>query len=488
LFPSGEPTDWSKSAQALTRVSGHVHCFSITDGKSARLIWGTPRRAEDIDLQTGRRTAADLLPETYQLGCPSRSGRADEILYTRQNTQGAKEVWLSKAADGREGIHVTPGFDPIWLSNGEGFLYSIDAGNAAAFSLSTMTFSLLPDPGLGGHQMILDKIASSRTETVAVLFGSSNAERAVAIYEGRSMLHGATFVLPGGREIQFDGKTDDILVSHQLSSSISSIARLTWRTGSFVNLGRSSGLDLMAVQSAGEHDFILGRHRSMDVWYVDGAGMRRLTSDGENFSAAMSAAGDLLLGKRTTSGALTIWLQQTSGAAKQLTTGPLDVAPEFSPDGSSWAYADYDKKNIMLCSTAGRSCKVLRHDELLPSWPRFSPDGKKVAFVTQVSPARLTVIDLQDGTTREIGVVHGECAPVWASPTELWSLEGARGHHAWVERNAATGAKTGSQRAAATNLESTDQNQCLPASAKPGSPFFRPVRIETDETSTLLRL
>src|SRR5450432_3557965 len=64
LDPVGEPADWRGHATTVTEVPGHVHCFSMLDGKTARLIWGTPRRAEEVDIANGRRTPSRLARDT----------------------------------------------------------------------------------------------------------------------------------------------------------------------------------------------------------------------------------------------------------------------------------------------------------------------------------------------------------------------------------------------------------------------------------------
>ena len=51
----GTPTDWSKLASTIAIIPGGVDCLSIVDGGNVRIVWGDPRRAEDIDVVSGRR-------------------------------------------------------------------------------------------------------------------------------------------------------------------------------------------------------------------------------------------------------------------------------------------------------------------------------------------------------------------------------------------------------------------------------------------------
>ena len=36
------------------------------------------------------------------------------------------------------------------------------------------------------------------------------------------------------------------------------------------------------------------------------------------------------------------------------------------------------RRSIMICATGTDQCRVLRRDEMLPAWPRFSPDGRRL--------------------------------------------------------------------------------------------------------------
>jgi dipeptidyl aminopeptidase/acylaminoacyl peptidase len=127
-------------------------------------------------------------------------------------------------------------------------------------------------------------------------------------------------------------------------------------------------------------------------------------------------------------------------------------------------------------------------DEMLPAWPRFSPDGKRLAFMTQVIPARLHVASLADGQVTELGAAAWQCPPVWSSATRLWSFEGAGSEHYWSERDIVTGARTG-QRKKLTGLPaSQDEVQCWPSGEPVSSPFFHRLRAESDETTKLLQV
>jgi tRNA A-37 threonylcarbamoyl transferase component Bud32/Tol biopolymer transport system component len=488
VVPTGLPSDWSRVAKAVATVPGHVHCFSVVDGKTARVIWGTPRRAEDVALATGIRRPAPLASNTFATKCPQLSPSGRDLLYTTQNDAGANEIRLTDAEGRQSGRTITPGFDPIWLPNGEEFLYNVDSTHAAVFSLPTMHFALLPDPGAGGHEMILEKAVSEETDTLALLLGTSRGEWAVAVFAGRSLERSRTFTIPAANMIQFDRHSDNLLVSYQLSATVSTLMSLDWKNGVGRNLGRYPGLDLVSVRSADAGSILLGRHRTKDVWLYDRTGRHRLTMDGENYSAAISKAGDLLLSKRTADGGVSIWWQAPGGSSKQMTSGPADVQPEFSSDGRSWIYADYAKKSLMTCSSSDGTCRVLHRDEMLPSWPRYSPDGARIAYLSQVYPSRLVAIALRDSAVTQLGAAYPQCPPIWSSSQNLWGFEGTPGHYFWSERNVITGAKTGRTRDIEKTFAAADEVECWPKDEHQGSQFFQALRVETEERSDFLRL
>ena len=162
LVNEGKPADWTKLAKVLASVPGRVHCFSLVDANTVRLIWGGPRQAEDVDLSSGVRRTTSLVPEAYATGCPDLSPNGTRTIVHRQYGTWRGGDQQQPNPDGRDAKPVTPGSDPVWMMNGEEFAYSIDGAHAAVFSLPTMKFRLLGDRGLGSDQSILGKTASSR--------------------------------------------------------------------------------------------------------------------------------------------------------------------------------------------------------------------------------------------------------------------------------------------------------------------------------------
>ena len=487
LVSTGHPKEWTKVAKVVASVPGHVHCFSFVDANTVRLIWGAPRTAEDVNIESGARRSASLVHEAYATGCPDLSPDRRELLFTANTAVGGAEIRRSKNPEGSDSKPVTPGSEPVWLRSGEEFAYDIDGTHAAVFSFPTMKFRLLADPNLGRLQSLLGKTVSHRADALAVMFYADDIQWAVAVYEGVGLTRRTIYAIPGARNFRFAPDGERLFVSPLEARS--PLTALDWRKGTYRNLGRYAEMDLVDAQVSGQTGAVLARRRARDVWLYDGATRRRMTTDGDNDGAAIAPNGELLLARPGPGSTENIWSRTPDGALEKRTAGPHDTSPDFSPDGRTWIYSDYLRRSIMICTTGTDRCRVLRHDEVLPTWPRFSPDGSKVAYVRYGVASEMVAFSVTDGTQWPLGGTHWQCPPVWSSPDKIWTFEGSAGGYAWVEKEIETGLRTG-RRVQVTDGQSAinDQLECWPANASVASPFFRKVRVETEELSTVLRL
>jgi hypothetical protein len=132
IEPLGKPADWTDGAVTIAKLAGHLHCFTLDPDKHrVTAIWGTPRRAETIDVDSGRRAIADLLPETYQEGCPQTSPDGRGLLFTKSTKEGT-QIFLAKFPNGQDGTAVVRGKSPVWFPNGHEFAFDVDTRHAAS--------------------------------------------------------------------------------------------------------------------------------------------------------------------------------------------------------------------------------------------------------------------------------------------------------------------------------------------------------------------
>lgn len=493
LDPLGTPSDWRNDATIVAGFSGPVHCFSVLNANTVRVVWGGRRTAEDVDVGSGRRWPAPIRGVTYRSGCPELSPRGDRLLYTSVSAAGTTEIWISETPNGDGGKAITPGLEPLWLRSGEEFLYTIDPYHAAVFSLSTMSFSLLAGPGIGGRHLVSEKTVGSRGDAVALRLVDDAGRLVIAVYEGRSLSPQKAFVVSAGYRMDFAETDDELFVSYNRSAGLSTLAALDWKNERFRHMGRYPGFDLVRIQPAADDSVvILARHRAKDAWLHGPSGKTRLTTDGETLWATMSPAGDFLFGKRAADGTLAIWLQRDGQASRQVTRGPVDAQPSFGADGKRWAYVDYSKKGVVVCEIGREKCDVVLVDEGMPAWPTLSPDGRYIAYIREADAQRIVVMSLADRRKKYLGMGFSQCPPIWSSADRLWVFEGSARKYFWSERDIASGDRTGRLINLGESLndaaQQPDQARCWPTEAESAFSIFPRVRVEAQEEARILRL
>jgi TolB protein len=100
------------------------------------------------------------------------------------------------------------------------------------------------------------------------------------------------------------------------------------------------------------------------------------------------------------------------GAAQQLTAASYDYQPDWSPDGRWVIYSSYrnDAMELWVLDLAGGAAKPLLANGAVNVEPRFSPDGKRIVFVSTLYNRRFHIFtaDFNDGRLTNVERLTGE--------------------------------------------------------------------------------
>lgn len=172
----------------------------------------------------------------------------------------------------------------------------------------------------------------------------------------------------------------------------------------------------------------------------------RLTTDsGLTAYPALSADGRLLAyaSDRASNGNLDIWIQQTAGGSPvRLTTNDADdLEPSFSPDGSDIVFrSERDGGGVYVVPALGGLERRLAD---LGRSPRFSPDGKWIAYwvgdQSYYGKRQIFVLPAAGGEPRRVQAgFFSASRPVWSPDGRRLLFRGARdskaaeaGHFDW---------------------------------------------------------
>ncbi len=108
-----------------------------------------------------------------------------------------------------------------------------------------------------------------------------------------------------------------------------------------------------------------------------------------------------------------LWRQTVgSGAAQQLTAGSYDYQADWSPDGRWVIYSSYrnDAMELWVLDLKSGSAKALLSNGAVNVEPRFSPDGKRIVFVSTLHNKRFHIFtaDINNGRLERVERLTGE--------------------------------------------------------------------------------
>ena len=418
----GDSKALSKSGRLLATTSGKLRCMSpSSDGKIIRVVWGDPARSEQIDVQSGAVTRWNILPETFQRGCPVLSPDGRRLAFAVG--EESRQIMMSLAGDGSAPAPVTTGWDPQWLPTGQELIYRIDNRRVALISPGSRP-NVLAEASAADETFMVAAIDSRATQLAIVYDGPRYEDSLVVVHELPSLrilekyrtpvwANSATYGSSAG-QIYFTGPTAEgfrlfsVRKGHQFERRV-----------------HHSGWDIYPAVADGSGLWLGLQHTSASLIAPTGHGEEREITRGRDFTQlAFSSQGYAAAQEVLEDGSTIIGLYDPHEQRyTRLTDGTSDTEPLFDSTGSRLAYISWADRRIHLCRVKKpHACRVVFQGEEAWWLAGFSPSGSRLAFFSGTpSGARLRAVDADRGTTFDLGYTSTRRCPArWVSEDRLW--------------------------------------------------------------------
>jgi hypothetical protein len=469
----GEPRDWTDSTKLLASVDDRLQCLMLLPSRRAvRYVWGHPNRAEDLDLETGRRVPAPLVPAAYAEGCPTLSPDGRRLAFQGRGEDGRAFAFLSDSADGANAKALVPIADPSmssepkWLADGKAFTLDVDSQHMGVFSLETRRLTIMPTV-----------TATPALSTMRFTMGASIA--VAAAFASPITTTVATFGWPLLNELSrldiplfvFDVATHEgrVLLALAENAGPGPLVELDERGRTLRRLGHLGDQQVRFVAPADGGVLIAALASSEDVWTAAARGerARRLTQT-DLYRAAVPCGAEILATKVRRGGTEILRMDREGRPVRTLHLGEDAVGFGCSPGGEVWYYLGNDKqRGIYRCDDAG--CQMLTPTAVASA--AVSPDGQRLALLSSGTSGITVSWMLSSG-----GPIHGVsptetgCEPAWSTDRNLWVSRRRDGGIRWIEIDTDTLAETGKV------VEGS--KECSDAVPDPKRPVISPVRAQ----------
>lgn len=472
--------DWTLTSKVLATIDDRVRCMILLpDRRTVRYVWGSPPRAEDMDVVTGKRVPSPVVPLAISQGCPEPTSDGKRVLYQAYASTGQPYAFVSEFSDGHAGTPVVPIADPTmssephWLPGGRAFTFDVDHQRMGVFSLDTHRTSVLPDPTRETYHSAFRYIVGSRI-FVAAGVGES-FQSAFAVFSWPLLSEETRFKMPG---LALDVASPDgkaLFASIVYSGPTGQLWRLDLERHSATAVGSVKGQGFRYPLFTDAGLAFASIETTSDVWRRSPSGqLERVTQSGD-YTSASRCGDDVIAVRRTGSGWQLVRVDRSGGVLRVLKDGVVSGAPACSSDGRTWFIDRWTPPaGIERCDDQG--CRMLTSGAV--GALAISPDDTRMAFVKfRKTELVLAWAPAGGGEVHELSPTDTACNVGWTSNHTLWATRREEGKVVWAEIDVDTGQDTGKRVPASKD--------CTDGTPDPASPISPDLRVVTEKRTQI---
>jgi serine/threonine protein kinase len=474
IIPTGEPEDWTDKAKVLAEVPGAIRCLvPLPDNHTVRFMRRDSAHAEDLDTRTGERKLSPLVPDAYAEGCPSLSPDGRRLVYVGHTGEGRAFAFVSEHPDGRDAVPevqtAEPSFnsDPVWLADGESFVYDLDEKGVGVFSMITKRSAVVPSVTTAtytafhevvGGEIFVNAVERGPSATDIIGFSYPHLEQVVR-WRVPEMVTG---LASRGAGIYYYSSHRAIAADLVEVRSLEKRARRVGRIRG-VSIERSLFVDGGLLLETPDSTSTL-------VFRVGGLAARRVPTS--ELVGLASRCGEKIIAVRYRGRELeVVWLDNRGNVVGPVSQTRIGTYPSCSSDGSVIFYSNWgEHAGIERCDRQG--CRPIL--QAPAGVLAVSPDDRRLAF-TVVDSGGVTVRWMStDGTggVHQITETDNVCDPLWASNKNVWVSFRKGREHVWTEIDTDTGQRTG--------RTFRGSNDCADGLPDPLRPVYPPIENEVN--------